>query len=239
MKEFRVADPSIGAQRRERSIRVLIWTLIFVLAAISVFAVYRAPSASQEVNTFLIWLVILVVVGVVIGAHVFALQLGLERFENDSVFMLTDNDVIRRTSGWPDVQIGFDEITTVYQKPGWLIVEADSRRRIAIPTGIQEFNSLRAELEKHCPSTPPPRSPLLKFLPSLAILFCWGIILFSKGSMAVTVAGAVLLLLIGWELVRFSRQLRGRPKRSAFLFLFSISWLAAAIVIILRIIRVS
>jgi hypothetical protein len=80
------------------------------------------------------------------------------------LFVLSDKEIIRKRDGWPDDRIAFAEIDSVYDRPGWLVVEsAEPRRKIPIPCEVSGFEELRAELAKHHPfsaQTKPPRAKL-------------------------------------------------------------------------------
>jgi len=208
------------------------------MSAITLFAVYDARSASPELVRALGWLAVVIVVAAIVGAPFLASRLGLEKFEHDLVFVLTDKAVVRRRQGWPDVQIGLAEIRGLYQRPGWLVVESNEpRRTMAIPERVEGFESLRSELTKHGSIAVAPESSPWRSVVLIGSLLCWGLVLLSKDSGLVMGAGAVALALLAWESFRLFVQLRHSRKRLALSVLIGLSWVAAALLVYLRIIR--
>jgi len=240
MSEFKVPSHDASDRGRERNIRLITWGLVLVMSAITLFAVYDARSAGPQLVRVLTWLAIGIVVAAIAGAHFLAARLGLEKFQHDLVFVLTEKDLVRRRRGRPDVQIGFSEIKALYQRPGWLVVESsEPRRRIAIPEGVEGFESLRGELAKHSPIVAAPQRSPMRLIPLVASLFCWGLVLWSKDAGVVMAAGTAALILLGWESFRLFGQLRHSPKRVALSILIGLSWVAAALLVYLRVIRAS
>ena len=158
MSEFRIVPNDASNRSRDLRIRLVSWGMVLVLSAITVFAVYGARSASRELTTALTWLAVLVLVGAIVGARSLAFRLGMERVEREMVFVLTDNELVRKRSGWPDVRIGLSKMSSLYERHGWLVVErASPHTRIAIPATVDGFVLLREELAKYRPVTGPSR----------------------------------------------------------------------------------
>jgi hypothetical protein len=210
------------------------------MSGITLFAVYDARSADPQLVRALGWLAVVIVVAAIVGAHFLAARLGLEKFEHELVFVLTDKAVVRRRPGWPDAQIGLAEIRALYQRPGWLVVESNEpSRKMAIPEGVEGFESLRSELTKHSPITTAPQRSPWGFVVLIGSLLCWALVLWSKDTGVVMGAGALSLLLLVWESFRLIGQLRHSPKRLVLSILIGLSWVAAALLVYLRIIRAS
>jgi hypothetical protein len=210
------------------------------MSGITLFAVYDARTASPQLSRALGWLAVVIVVAVILGAYLLAARIGQERFELGLVFLLTDKALVRRRQGWPDVQIGLAEIAALYERPGWLVVESNEpRRTIAIPERVEGFESLRSELTKHSSITATPRRSPWRFVALVGSLFCWGFVLFSKNTGVVMGAGAVALALLAWEFFRLFGQLRRSPKRLVLSLLIGLSWVTAALLVYLRIVRAS
>jgi hypothetical protein len=238
MTEFKVTAPDASARNRERNVRLIGWGVVVLMSALALFSVYGARSASPQVVRTLTWLAIVIGVAAIAGAYFLAARLGLERFEHNLIFVLTEKGVVRKLPGWPDVEIGFSEIKALYQRHGWLVVESNEpQRRVAIPERVQGFGSLRAELVKHSPIVAAPRRSPIRFAPMVASLVCWGLVLWSKDAGVVMAAAAVALLFLGWESFRLFAQLRRSPKRLVLYFLIGLTLLAAALLVYLRVIR--
>jgi uncharacterized membrane protein len=236
MSEFQVASHDMA----DRKIRLIIWGVVLVMSGITLFAVYYARSASPQLVRALGWLTVVIVLAAIVGAHFLAARLGLEKFEHDVVFVLTDKAVVRRRPGWPDVQIGLDEIKALYQRPGWLVVQSNEpRRKMAIPERVEGFQSLRSELTKHSSITAAPQRSRWGGVVLIGSLLCWALVLLSRDDGVVMGSGAVALLLLVWESFRLFGQLLHSPKRLVLSILIGLSWVAAALLVYLRIIRAS
>jgi hypothetical protein len=238
MSEFKVAPNHVSDRGRERNIRLITWGMVLVMSGITFFAVYDARSAGPQLVRALGWLAVVIVVAAIVGAYFLAARLGLERFEHDLVFVLTDKELVRRGQQWPDLHIGLAEIKALYQRPGWLVVESNEpRRTMAIPERVEGFESLHTELAKHSPIMATPRRSPLRFIALVDTLLCWGFVLLSKDKGVVMGAGVAGLALLAWESFRLLGQLRHSPKRLALFLLIGLSWVAAALLVYLRVIR--
>ena len=147
MSEFRVISDEKSIRKRERWTRLIFWGAASTLSGVTLFAVYGADFASPELKTALAWLAGLIVAGTIIGAYFVVYRHAIEKAKRELVFELTDTDLVRRKSGWPDVRIGLPEIRALYERQDWLVVESvEPTRRIAIPAEAEGFAVLRAEL---------------------------------------------------------------------------------------------
>jgi len=165
MSEFRVAFNEVLQRKRDGKIRLAAWGTILLLSVAAVVGILSVRCSSPLVNTAFIWFAALLVLGAIVGAHLLAVRLGLERVERDMVFVLTDKDLVRKRSGWPDVKINFSEISALYERPGWLVVEGSKPpRKIAVPEVVEGFAAMRAELAKHGTIAAQPRSSPLDWM---------------------------------------------------------------------------
>src|SRR6266853_4205022 len=137
MSEFRVSSNKESTQRRDHGTRLVLWGAVLVLSCITLFAVYDAGSASPQIKTALAWLAGLIVAGAIGGAYFLSYRQAIEKVKEGLVFELTEKDLVRRRSGWRDVRIGLQEIHTLYEGQGWLVVESvEPIRKIAIPAEV-------------------------------------------------------------------------------------------------------
>ena len=227
-------------RKRDFRIRLVAWGTVLALLVATFVGIYGALSSHPRVSAAFTWFAVLIVACAIVGAYLFALRLGLERVERGLAFLLTEEGLVRKRPGWPDLQIGFAEIKALYQRPGWLVVEGgEPRRTVAIPDRVEQFESLRKELAKHSPIVAAPRRSPVRFAPLVVSLFCWGLVLWSRDVGVVMIAGVAALILLGWEFFRLFGQLRRSPKRVALYFLIGLSWAAAASLVYLRIIGIS
>lgn len=239
MSQFRVVFND-ASRKRDLRIRLAAWGTVLALLVATFVGIYGALSSRPRVSTAFTWAAVLIVACAIVGAYLLALRLGVERVERGLAFLLTEEGLVRKRPGWPDVQIGFAEIKALYQRRGWLVVESgEPRRTVAIPERVEQFESLRTELAKHSPMVAAPRRSPVRLVPLVASFFCWALVLWSRDVGVVMAAGAVALILLGWEFSRLFRSLRRSPKTVALYVLIGLSWAAAALLVYLRVIRVS
>ena len=237
MQEFKVPVNKSSGDRRDRTLRLILWGIIVALLVITLFAVYVSRSASPQLNTLLVWVAGILVVATVATAHFSAFRHGVEELENTSAFVLNESYLVRRRARYPDVRIGFSEISALYERQGSLLVEsAKAHKRIAIPAKVEGFAALRQELLKHgeIRILPPPSA--FTVIPGLALLVCWVLVAWSKDVTAVKVAGAAGLLLLGWECFLLYRKLRFSPHRILVWSVVTVSWLGMVAVLYFRLV---
>jgi hypothetical protein len=221
--------------------RLILWGAVLLLSCITLFAVFGARSASPQINTALAWLAGLIVAASIVGANLVSYRQGMEKVKLDLSFELTDKDLIRRKAGWPDVRIGLQEIHALYEGEGWLVVESVGPiRKMAIPTEVEGFAVLRAELAKHNSIVTARRRPVLKFTifaPLVVSLICWVVALESKNSTARGVAAAAALMIFAWGSLHLVRLMNGKPKRFLVWIALGLSWAAAILLVYLHVMR--
>jgi hypothetical protein len=240
MSEFRVTLDKASQGRRDGKIRIAVWGVVLLLLVTAIVGVLSVRLSNPHVNTAFTWLAISIVAGAIVGAHLLATRLGLEKLERDTIFLLTEEDVVRRRAGWPDVRIGLSEITSLIERRNWLVVEgAESTSRIAIPREVDGFATLRAELAKHCSITVQPTRSLVELIPIIASLLCWGTVFWLRDATVVRVAAATALVLLAWESFRLYSRLRQNPKRLLGLLWIALGWVAAILVVYFRLLRLS
>ncbi len=230
MTEFRVLpSDALTERRRHRSIRIILWGAVFALVAIPVIGIGRVRSASYQENAVYTCLAVAILIGAVGGAYYAAARMGLERAKLKTTLVLTDQELVRRREGWPDVRIALSEINALYAHPNSLVVESvDRSRRIAVWKDVERFESLRAELLKHGPLLKPPAPSLLGWIPTVVSFLCWPLVLWSNDALVVKSTGIVLLVLLGWSCFSFGKKLRDIPKRVVLQLWLAASWAAAA-----------
>ncbi len=232
MSEFRVEGDEASNRRGDLRLRLILWGAVFALSGIALFTVYGVHSIGRELNSALLWLSALIVLGVILAAHLLSIHRGRVTVKRESVFVLTDTDLLQRRSGHPDVQIGLSQIKALYERPGWLVVESvEPHRRIAIPLQIVGFRSLRAELTKYGPVLTPPRISLMWLVFGTAYILCFGLALWSRDAAVAKVAGLVGIMVFGWGSFLLGRQVRHSTKRLLIWILIGLCWVAATVAI--------
>jgi hypothetical protein len=245
--EFRISsNHALRESNLLLRVRAILWSIVVALivipvSAIALFVHYGDRTPGYLAPTTFAWLSALLVAAAIGAVYFAAYQNGLQKLKRETAFALTDHDLIRKRSGWPDTRIGLSEVKTLYERNGWLIVESmEPGRKIAISDEVEGFATLRAELAKHISiSDPPKASPLtlLGFVLPLTSILCWSLVLMSHDVAVVRETGAGVLILLGWSSYLFGRKLRQHPKRFLVWTFLAITWAAALWFVYLHITR--
>ena len=244
MREFRVARDELSPKRSLRRNMLKMWSAVTVLLCVVTLALFVPRSIYHSVNGRIETLVSLprlfvpLMLMVVIACYYYVMaRLGLERAKLKTVYALTDQDLLRRRDGWPDVRIGLSEVKSLTQKRRYLVVEsAEPRRVIAIPNEIEGFASLRAELEKHCLLADSSRLSFLEFVPVAAFYFCGVLALLSSDPSIAKLASVIGLALLAYSSFRLlGRGPHSSPKRVLVWIMIGLSWMAALLLVYLRV----
>jgi hypothetical protein len=185
------------------------------------------------------WLTGLIVAGSVVGTYIFTFWRGTDKLRRGVAFEMNEKELVRKSTGWPDVRIVLSEICALQEGQAGLLVASDNpRRRIAIPKAVDGYEELRTELAKHCSITVIPRRLALPFGPLLISLFCWALVLWSKNRGVVEVAAAIALIIAMWGAFRLMRSASGTPKKHLIWTLvwmvLGVNWVAAIMVVYSR-----
>jgi hypothetical protein len=236
--EFRVSVNDALSRRHDQRIRLSLWSAVLLLVGITIIWIVGVRSIGRATETALAAGAGTLVVGVVGAAYVLGVQKGIERAKRNIIISLTDDELIRQRTGWPDVRIALSEVKYLYERTKWLVVEsADPRRRIAIPSDVERFDFLRSELMKHgIIVTSPRRSPLLA-LPTVASVLCWVLVFWSKEPWVVKAAACLALSLLAWSTFSICRLSSRVPKRFLLWATLGINWVAALWIIYSRLVR--
>jgi hypothetical protein len=241
VREFKI-ETDATSERRESRIRLLSWGAVLFLVASTVL-LFFLHSLRLKSDRIVGWLAALTIIGAVIGAYIVAFRQGMQRFKRQMVILLSDREIVRKRRGWPDVKIAFSEIGDLREEPSWLVVDSlEPRRRIIVPKEVQGFESLRAELAKQhllvVLAKRPMMGPAMKGTVFAAIsVLCWAAVLWFRDMTLVLVAGAVGLGFLVSESYRLWVLLRRGPKRFLLLVCLSLAWLAALVLICIRVVR--
>ena len=234
MTEFRVRSQS--NETRDPRRRLLGWgAAILVFGLVLLFA--SAPSDTHPFNPVLGWSAVSILVGVNIVVLVLGLRMGRERVKRSLVFLLTDSGLTQKRIGWPDERVAFSEIEALRQQRDRLVIESvEPRRKISVPTDLENFESLRAELAKHAGFKESSRlGSVGGFFVAIVSLISWWLVLESQDAAIVRGAGVLTLLLLMWSAVYAYRGLRITSKKPWIGVLFSVIWLAAFALALFRI----
>ena len=120
MPEFKIEGDAL---RREARFRVLSWGSVLLLLGVTVLLFTLGVSGDLSASPDLGWLFVLTGLGTIIGAYVLASREALHFAERQMVFVLNDNEIVRKRKGYPDVKIAFSEIATLREELRWLIIK--------------------------------------------------------------------------------------------------------------------
>lgn len=236
MGEFRLPPRTFPTRRHDARI---VWLVsigaVLLVLGILFFIGYGPRPVVHRVGPLLVWVLVLIVVFDI--ATVFlVVRRTLERVRHDLTFALSENELIRKRPGYPDVRISLSQIKSLYEQSGCLVVAGgDPQRKIAVPKSVENFGLLQAELMKYTSLAPPPRRISLEWITLLLIIVCWVLLLFSGNINITRVAGGGVLVLLGEWSFELRHRLLHSPKRIALWILVGSSWLFAGGVIYLRV----
>jgi hypothetical protein len=137
-------------------------------------------------------------VGAFVGASILCCREALHYAVRQMVFVLTDDSLIRRRSGYPELRIAFSDVRSLSEELGYLIVRsADQQTKIGIPRNVKGYEAIRAELEKHHSLLSHARLPWNGIVILLLSIVSWAVILWSRqiGAMVPAAVIAVLTLM--------------------------------------------
>lgn len=237
MQEFKIEGDAL---RREARFRMSSWGTVLFLMAVTVFMfVLRFQGLRADSN--LRWVAVLAFLSAIIGAGILACREALQRATREMVFVLDDTGIVRRRQGYPDVNIGFSEVETVSERRRWLIIySAEPRRKIAVPTNVRGYETIRAELAKHHALSPLAKFPLKSVAKGAALtmlsILSWAAVLWLRDPRAVIIAGVVGLALLGIGSYLLWILLRRAHKRLLALVCLCFAWIAAVLLIYVRVV---
>jgi len=242
VREFRVTADTAMRRNRRANIRLAMWgvfaTTLAVILSGTGFA-HRLLNSAEGLGALVVLLVLL-------GSFLWIFRNAQDVIARETAFILTDTYLIRKRTGHPNIQIDVTEMK-LYLRPGWLVVEsADPLRKIAIPEDVSRFEFLRTELAKHAPAVrlPGRSSAINLFIGSvlglalvLVSIISWALVLESRYILASSIAATIGTGLLAWQSFLLSRHFRNDRERPFLLAWIGFQWLAAALIIGLRLLR--
>jgi hypothetical protein len=212
----------------QRRFRIFSWSASTLLLAIALFSVFEPQSVSQGTNIALALVMGAVAIAMLIYGLFLSPKESLWQLKNACQWELTEDKIIQSRSDGPTVEISLNEIKSIRESQGWLLVVAnDSPKGIMIPRDIDGYTELRQQLIARCPLTPTPkRGLILAVLPFVVSAVLFGVVIVSHVRSVVIVSGVALLLL--WPIytglsLRALRRAKMLHKRVLFSYL--LTWL--------------
>lgn len=230
MNEFRI-EINKSSRGQDLRVRLLSWGSVVALIAIAVF-LYQDDSSNNEA------LLVISTLGAIVAVGVLACREALQYATRQMVFVLEADGNMRKRSGYSDVKIRFSEIGEIREEPSWLIITSTgTQKKIAIPNRTKGYGEIRSELAKyHAISSRAGVSLGGTALLAVAAL-SWAALLLFRGVSVVILAGLMCLITLALASRRlwvFSHRSPIRPLLWASL---GFAWLAALLLIYLRMIR--
>lgn len=235
MREFKIEGDAL---RRESRIRLLSWGIVLLLLAITVLLFALGVNGVLGASSSLGFLFVFTLLGTVAGACILACREALNYAERQMIFILSDNGIIRKRQGYPDVKIAFSEINTLSEELSWLIINStEPRRRIAVPTNVKGYDVICAELAKHHALSARAELPLKSTALLVVSVLSWAAVLWFRDARFVISAGAVALITLAFASRRLWTLLHRRSKLPLLWTSLGFAWLVALLLIYLRIVR--
>ena len=237
MPEFKIEGDAL---RREARFRIVSWGTILSLLAVTVLLFTLRASGRLNANSDLRFVFAFTLLGTIIGAYVLASRKALHFAEREMIFVLNDNEIVRKRKGYPDVKIAFSEIATLREELRWLIIRtAEPQRKIAIPNTISGYDAICAELAKYHPLSRVDRVefPLQTTALLAAAILSWTAVMWFRDVRVVIVSGTggLITLAIGSHSVW--TMLHSRVRRPLLWASLGCAWLMAILLIYLRVVR--
>ncbi|HVS75058.1 MAG TPA: hypothetical protein VHE23_06495 [Candidatus Acidoferrales bacterium] len=212
----------------KRPFRILAGATIFLLVAMLLIAVYDPPELSDGTRKALGWVSAAIVLASVLGAMWLSTRQGLWKLQRECQVELSDTKISQRRAGSPVVEIPLNQIQSLFEGHGWLVVGGgEPTRKLVIPLDITGIEELKRELTQHGTVLPlkiklSPLSLLPPVLVFLAIFF----LLTSHTRAVVIVAGGAVLLVEGWTMYSVRRFFRSKSKTTLLILTYILTFLA-------------
>lgn len=235
MPEFRIEKDTL---KHEARLRLLSWGTVLLLLAVGTSLLILHASGYIGGGSDLGSVVMLTMLGAAIIAIILAPREGLRRAERKMVFAVDDSRIIRKRPGYPDVVIAFSEVDTLREELGCLVITStEPRRKIAIPRRVGGYEQIRTELAKHHALSAPAAFPIRSALVPGVCILSWVAVVWFRDTRVVMLAGSIgfITLALGSRRLWVVSQ---RSLRRPLLWIFlGSAWLAALVLIYLRVVR--
>jgi hypothetical protein len=235
--EFKIEGDAL---RREARFRIVSWGTILLLLAVTILLLTLRATGRLNANSDLRFVFAFTLLGTVIGACFVGSREALHFAERQMVFVLHDNEIVRKRKGYPDVKIAFSEIATLREELRWLIIKtAEPQRKIGIPNTVSGYDAICAELEKHRPlsaSVDRVEFPLKTTALLAAAILSWAAVMWFRDVKVVILSGTggLITLAIGSHSVW--TMLHSRVRRPLLWASLGCAWLLAILLIYLRVV---
>ncbi len=236
MPEFKIEGDAL---RHEARFRALLWGSVLLLLGVTVLLFTLGVSGDLSASPDLGLLLVLTGLGTVVGACVVGFREALHFAEGEMIFVLNDNEIVRKRKGYPDVKIAFSEIATLREELRWLIVKTiEPQRKIAIPNTVTSYDAICAELAKHHPLSARVERvefPLKTTALLAAAVLSWAAVMWFRDVRVVILSGIVGLITLAMGSYSVWAMLHSQVRRPLLWVSLGSAWLMAILLIYLRV----
>ena len=193
ISEMPVASPY------QRPFRIFGVAAILLLLGIFFTGVYEPFELSDVTRHALAGVAGAIVLAAVVVAIVLPRKESLWKFTQTHPVELSNGKIIQRRPGLESVEIPLDQMASLHEGHGWLIVKGSQpAQQIAIRRGINDFEIIKRELAAHQAIVPLKIKVCPLSLLYVGLTLATWLLLFTSHSRAVVIAsGAAALLLQG------------------------------------------
>jgi hypothetical protein len=217
---------------------MLLWDAVFALSGIGMLFVSDSVSSHEARLASTVMAAVLIIGGVAAATFV-ATRANVQRVRRELIFILTDDGIVSKTVGWPDVRINFSEMTSLWQKSDCLVLEdTSSQRKITIPREVANYDLLVSELTKYgqLKTEAQPQSKT-GFVPTILFYVALGVFLWTKQNSVVVASASIASLFLGWTTFRSLTKIPQIPKRALWLSLIVLGWVMWLVLVYFRLSR--
>ena len=232
MPEFKIEGEAL---RREARFRAFSWGTLLLLLGITVLLFVLGVSGYLSAYWDLRLLFVFSLLGTVIVACALACHEAMHFAARQMIFVLEDNQIVRKRHGFPEVRIPFSEMDTLSEGLGWLIIRsAEPKRKIAIPDSVSGYEVIRNELTAIHPLSTAAAFPLRDTVLLLVAFLGWAAVLGLRNKWGLLAGGSVAIVTLAFGSCRLWTLLHRSSKRLLLWASLGFIWLVALLFIYLR-----
>jgi hypothetical protein len=227
-----------GHSPYQRPFRIFTGIAVGLLLVILWISIWTPVSLSDEARKLIGWGAGAIVVVAVVLAYRLVFKEGLWKLKAGCRVEIADGKIIQRRPGEPVVEIPIEQIESLRQsRGGWLFVRSSNpERRIAIPSEIVGFESLKRELAAG--RTVVPLTVKLSawfFLPFASFVVACFFLLASQNHAVVMISGGAALLLDVFSICSLRKTLTSNPRAPLLLLTYGLTFLILALIVYARV----
>lgn len=234
MPEFRMEDETLAREARFR----LWWGIVVLMMIIAILLFVLGVSRILAPSPIFGLVFVFSILAFVAGASILACREALYSAEREMVFVLNDDAIIRKRSGYPDIKITFPQIAVLSEELRWLVVKSNEEGiRIAIPRNVKGYPLIRAELARHHPLSVNSSISLKGFALLAISVLAWIAVYFFHDLRIILSAGIIALITIAMGSLHFVGLSQRNQKRPLLWVPLGFAWLIALLLVYLRMVQ--